>query len=79
VKEIPPGKWQHWKLKQSHSKKYGIWLNNLTTEEIRSKLLLTKNHEVYTDRHLAALKSNTDALQKIRNLAKDILITEEKH
>jgi ankyrin repeat protein len=51
--------------------------DNLTTEDIKNKLLLATNSERYTAWHLAALSGKVDVLQEISNLAKEILTGED--
>jgi hypothetical protein len=50
---------------------------NLTKEKIKNNFLLATNSEVNTAWRLAALNINTFALQKLLDLAKENLPTEE--
>jgi sucrose-6-phosphate hydrolase SacC (GH32 family) len=69
---------EEWRGEDSLQKIWDLAKDNLTTEEIKYKLLLATNSEGNTAWHIAAGQSVTKYnLQKIWDLAKDNLTTEE--
>jgi hypothetical protein len=58
-------------------KEWGLAEEKLTTEEIKSKLLLATDNEGMTAWHWAACEGNIDILQKLWNWADQKLTKEE--
>ena len=77
-KEGPPGIQQQKRANSEILQK--LWecaKENLTTEEIKNKLLLITDEEGMTPWHIAAEEGNSEILQKICEWAKENLTTEE--
>jgi hypothetical protein len=77
AKGIPSGIGQQGRVNWTSRRKYGIWLNILTTVEIKSNWLLYTDSEGNSDWRRSALEGKLYLLKKICDFAKDILTTKE--